>query len=316
MIKVAGLSRVLRPLFFVFVPLFFGLVLAFGYSWWHLPPAVSDWEEIYSGVYYLSKNVEDEKAGLSGRIMAIKVDLLNPDVQVVTRQMDQEAEKEGGHYVLTFPDYEVYAKKLSVLISTTPFSGRPSNVVARVGRSGEKRPFRGFEGYPGRTVWSTMPVVSEGRPTHVPRLSKLLWFDRNKKAHLASSQMSSEEFLSLLRKGSIEYGVGFEVLHVINGRVDLVYNREKFKKKYEMRPFIGIDRLGRFLYLIASESSSRYGMAKMAAELGVDIGGQMDAGNTTWLIVGEDPKGIRPLTGIRGGRPIGAYLAIKSKPIR
>ena len=288
-----------------------------GFLWWYLLPVDTEWTEIYRGVYYLSKYADDKKNGLNGQFVAVRVDLSNPAVRVLTRQMDAEAEKEGGHYLLTFPDREVYARDLAVLISTTPFSGCPRNTagdVNTVGQGGEKRPFRGYEGYPGRIIWSTEPVVSEGVATHVPKRCKLLWFNGTNRAHVARD-LTSARFAEMLNGGDMRYAVGFEILHVAEGEVIPTYRRIKFKRNRILRPFIGIDAEGRFLYLMAFESASIYGMAKTAVELGVYVGGQMDAGNTTWLVVGKNPRGVRPFTGIRGGRPIGAYLAVKSRAL-
>jgi len=64
---------------------------------------------------------------------------------------------------------------------------------------------------------------------------------------------------------------------------------------------------------MAFENITTRDMIDYAITKGVEIGGQLDSGNSTSLLFGKRVTHIFPHSGIRGLRPIAGYLGIRIK---
>ncbi|MGF1644443.1 MAG: hypothetical protein ACFCUJ_12405 [Thiotrichales bacterium] len=284
-----------------------------------LRPARSDWRELAPGVAHFHGEVRfDGRAPFMA--LAIKVDLRHPDIEPFARMPRREVRPDDAHFRLSWPDIELERHQLRVLISTTPFNAKPDrSLVAEkeieFGTRGERSSFPGIRGWPGRRVYSTEPVIAGGIVTHVPATSALLLIDEDKQITVARDPARSLEILRRVRAAgtsSPAWGFGYEVMQIWDGEISEVFTSPPFRDdRLNYRPFVGADGERRHLYLMAFEHASTLDMLEFARITGVDAGGQLDAGNTTWLLLGHGLDGIVPHSGIRGGRPIAAYLGIR-----
>lgn len=281
-----------------------------------LHPPLTARSEVSPGVYYdLS-----EQTGATGkrfRALSIEIDVGIARVEWVQPVPVVSDAREHGHYRLCFPDVILEQQNLDVLIATTPFHGEADDSrnesEARWGVAGRKALFDGWAGFPGRRVWVTEPVIVDGIVSHVPDRTNLVWL--NKAGSLHTETMSRDRMLALMTADTgdrIEQGIGLEVIQVAGGMIKTAYNASRFTTdRLNYRPFIGTDGANGKLFLMAFEDASTHDMLDYAIARGVKDGGQLDAGNTTWLIVGSGTAGVFPHSGIRGGRPIAAYLGIR-----
>lgn len=283
-----------------------------------LAPRPTGRVEIAPGVHY---QVERQRAaaGHEYLALAVEIDLDVARVEFVQPVPNVAGAARAGHYRLQFADWILAAEDLDLLLATTPFhgdiddTGRADEVLH--GSRGRKLPFRGWQGLPGRTVWSTEPVIAGGVASHVPKQAHLVWVDRDGAPH--AERMDHGRLLDLLSgdAGGIAQGVGLEIMQIEDGAIRPTYFAPRYARDLlNYRPLLGIDERNNRVFMMAFENASTRDMLDYALAQGVRTGGQLDAGNTTWLILGRGSAGVRPHAGIRGGRPIAAYLGVRFLP--
>jgi hypothetical protein len=225
------------------------------------------------------------------RMMALRVHLDEPTVELFMRPIDPQALAAGGQYLLAIADLERASHALSVLMNTTLYYPHPI-----------------LNSYPGQTVRGVDTVVSHGKATHYHPHSFLLWIDQDRVPHLEMEAPPPHESIE-----AADWGIGLQGVQVRDGlpRHQAIGEHDRVQQ----RAFIGIDPDAHLLYLIAWESANAYDMMDSAIAVGVKHGGQLDSGHATHLLLGSDAKGVRPLTGIRGGRPLGPYMGIRAKAL-
>jgi hypothetical protein len=151
-------------------------------------------------------------------------------------------------------------------------------------------------------------VVLNGRATHFWEHSYLLWLDRRRVPHLNAYKPPKPEDIA-----AAAWGLGLQGVQVSGGKPR--YQAASPDGPSEARTFIGFDAAQRKLFLIAFENGTAREMIDAAVRLGVTEGGMMDSGNATWLLFSSRAQGFRPGTGIRGGRPLGPWLALRGAPL-
>jgi hypothetical protein len=128
-------------------------------------------------------------------------------------------------------------------------------------------------------------------------------------AHLQTTKPPSPETLEQARMGiglqGIQISEGFARTNTIDDR-DMAYDRT----------FIGVDPERHILTILVFEKATAYLVIQRALEAGVMFGGQVDSGSASHLLIGDNAgAGIRPHTGIRNWRPLGAYLTVHANPL-
>lgn len=279
------------------------------------PPPVPAWQPIFRGVDYYAETLKGEFGG-SGRAMAVRVDLSAPGVRLQVRPAD--APTGQGHYRLAFPDWHLARHGLAVLINTSAFHGEALTQGCVEGARGRPLDFRGWRGWPGRPVYATDVNIIAGAPLFVPERAHLLWFEQDLTPHFDLRPVSAARIQALLAASAtprLHWGVGLPVPQLWDRQILPWYLRDEFRRDAELKPFVGVDRGARRLYLMAFERASTREMLEFARRLGVEAGGQFDAGHTTTLLVGRGARGLPPHTGIRGLRPLAAWLGVQAEPL-
>jgi hypothetical protein len=249
-------------------------------------PRPMDWTPVYRGIEMRC----DDAATRGKRLMALRVNLDEPTLEIVMRPLDAGAVSQRGHYFLTFGAWERYRNGYQVLMNTTIYA------------PGEK-----WKSYPGQVVRAVDTVVAGGRATHIHEHSYLLWVDQSGAPRMETKKPPPPASIAAAR-----WGIGLQGVQVGGGKPR--YQAVEQHGAADARSFIGFDG-NRRLYLIAWESATPREMIDTALRLGVEWGGQLDSGSATHLLLGADAQGVRPLTGIHGARPLGPYLGIRALPL-
>lgn len=267
------------------------LVALAGFLLWRflLPTPVKK-TEIFRGVHYLStviENVEGERS----RMMMFEIELDAPGLEFFIRPFDPEAIEEGEEYVLRWPDLEVLRHDLALLINGTRY-----------------KPGDWWRSYPGARVSSVESLVLDGQDAHHHEHSYLIWFDETLLPHVQTEKPPPAEAIR-----QAKWAIGVQGLQVVDGKSS--YASLGDSTGVMMRPFIGVDPKQRKVWFLIFEAIDGYTMADVAREMGVVYGGQMDADDGTWGVIGPGAKGVRSMTGIRGRRPLACYIGIRASPI-
>jgi hypothetical protein len=267
------------------------LLIAAGLGLRHLlRPPVSPWRPLFRGIHYYAEDLHSPR-GASGRVVAVRIQLDAPGLDLLHRPLDPGAVSRGGHYTLAWPDLELARYDYDILINTAIYY-----------------PGRLWESYPGQTVRALDMVVTQGRATHFWEHSYLLWIDRARTPRLNFYKPPKPEDIA-----AAAWGIGVQGVQIFEGkaRPAAIGGHDRA----EARAFIGFHAARRELFLLAFEHVTPPEMIDTAIRLGVEYGGMMDSGNSTWLLFSSRARGLPPLTGIRGGRPLGPYLAIRAAPL-
>jgi len=302
-----------------FIKIFLLSILIAGFTFYFLSrPKLSPAIQIFPGITYSAEKIKSRYADETFLAVTATVDLTNNNLQIIQPAPYQVPEKPKAHFKLQFADFILEEKNLDIIINTTPFHGEIDNSKTHEilsGFRGNKTDFTDWQGYPGRSVWSTEPIVTNGKATHIPTHSNLLWLDANNKAfisHITGNDLRSS--LEHQKPYSIQNAFGYEVIHVKNKKPQPIFLRPEFQKdRIRKRTFIGINKASNQLFLMAFENITTRDMIDYAITKGVEIGGQLDSGNSTSLLFGKRVTHIFPHSGIRGLRPIAGYLGIRIK---
>jgi hypothetical protein len=268
---------------------FSGLALLslFGYFYSFLRPQVVERSEIYQGIFYESGNWPDQTTG-SGRYMVVEIHLDEPGVEIFIRPFIKRP-SDDSHYTVLPADYLVRSFGADVLINSTLYS-----------------PNSWYNSLPGMRVTSGETVVYKGSVSHVDEKSYLLWFDRDMNSHLEIEKPPSPEVLS-----KAFWGVGLQGYLINAGAIN--WNSIQGSTMPLTSTFIGINPSERVLWLMAFEDIVPGALGEFAREKGVEYGGMMDDEAT--MLIGKNPFGIRSYTGIRGKRPLGAFIGVRANKI-
>ncbi|MCX6595954.1 MAG: phosphodiester glycosidase family protein [Acidobacteria bacterium] len=261
-----------------------GLVAVAGVRF-SLRPTVSDWRPIYRGVDYYAAEMP---APSSGRVMAIRLHLDEPTLQLMMRPLDPELLAQGRQYRLSMADYERSRWGLAVFMNSALY-----------------HPGARWRSFPGMPVSALESVLADGRLSHVDPHSYMLWLDRARQPHLETEKPPRPELWK-----DAWWGVGLQAVQVAAGQVRPQTMAPHHKDRWIPRSFLGFDAEKRVLYLIAFERTNAMMMAAAAATLGVKFGGMMDSGSSTSLLLGPEAADLPRFTGIRGARPLGPYLGV------
>lgn len=256
-------------------------------------PQIQSRSEIYNGVHL---TVEEVKRGLDGegKLMLVEVFWDTPGIRIENRRFDYPVDPEDPstpHYKLEFADLALRRSKSSVLMNTNLYA--PGSMIHSI---------------PGRPVRSVETLVVDGVVSHVHDHSYLLFWNAAKDAKFLQSKPPDANSLS-----EAVFGLSTQGVQVAEGQAR--YNALGDREETHARTFIGIDPNKRILYLMAFENISGYAMIDRAIEAGVIFGGQLDSGDSTHLLIGENANGVRAHTGIRNLRPLGPYLTIYAEPL-
>lgn len=262
------------------------LVLAAGASLrFSLRPTVSGWRAIYRGVDYYAAEMP---APSSGRVMAVRLHLDEPTLQLMMRPVDPQLLSQGRQYRLSMADYERSRYGLAVLMNSALY-----------------HPGARWRSFPGMPVSALESVLRDGELSHVDPHSYMLWLDRARRPHLETAKPPRPELWK-----DAWWGVGLQAAQVTAGQVRPEAMAPHHKNRLIPRSFLGFDAEKRVLYLIAFERTDAMTMAAKSASLGVKFGGMMDSGSSTSLLLGPEAAGLPRFTGIRGTRPLGPFLGV------
>lgn len=252
-----------------------------------LTPAASIRQEIAPGVFYQAFETDSPHA--RGAIMVVEVHWETPGVNVELRPFTDRALDQGRHYTLTFADWVV---------------ARRGDMIAFINGT-RYTPADYRNTYPGNEVSTVESVVIDGVFSHLHENSYLLWWDSEGNATFETTKPPSEKAQGLARMG-----IGVQGIGVQNGQSrhqSMVTNETDESRP---RSFIGVDSERKVLWLIGFETATIRFMTEFAARQGVMVGGMLDTGTATTMLVGRAADGVRPFTGIRNPRPLGNYISI------
>ena len=265
----------------------------FGLLYWHfyirLLPEPFERTEIYRGVFYDSGIWDDASTG-SGKYMVAEIHLDEPGIKFFIRPFYPKSVR-SRHYTLLPIDVLRSSLETEVILNGTLYS-----------------PHEWYQSLPGMKVDSLETLVVEGYPSHVDPKSYLLWFDEEMNSHLESNKPPSVDTLAMAR-----WGIGMQGILVNGG--NLGWGSFKKDERQIRRTFIGVDPDERMLWFMAFESVSPVGLGIFAIERGVRFGGLLDAEGAITFVLGENPKGIKSYTGMRGKRPLACVIGIRADPV-
>ncbi|MEX0330512.1 MAG: phosphodiester glycosidase family protein [Puniceicoccaceae bacterium] len=255
---------------------------------WFLRPGTQPRTQIFQGIFL---TVEETP---SGRLMIVEVHWDTPGVQFSNRAYSfpvDPTNQDSPHYRTTFADWALFREGAAVLVNTTLFL--PDSLKTFL---------------PGYPVRSNETLVVDGEVSHVHDHSYLLYWDADGNVHLQRSKPPSPESLD-----AAVSGIGLQGIPVSQGQV-----RPRAISDHgeaNARTFIGVDPERKVLFLMAFEKATPIQMLEQAVAHGVKVGGQVDGGSSTNLIIGTGAKDLPPHTGIRGWRPVGPYLIVKAESL-
>lgn len=249
--------------------------------------------EIYQGVYLTVEELPQKLEG-RGKVMIIEVYWDTPGVRIENRPFDFSDvgdHSDASHYRLEFADLALRRTNASILMNTSLY--RPGALVHSI---------------PGRPVQSVETLVVDGVVSHVHDHSYLLFWNVSMDAKFLQSKPPDPVSLS-----EAVMGVSTQGVQIAGG--DARYNALGNREEIHARTFIGVDPDNRVLYLMAFENVSGYTMIDRAIAAGVVFGGQLDSGNSTNLLIGENARRVKAHSGIRNLRPLGPYISIYAEPL-
>ena len=283
------LKRILLVLFATMLLILSGAV----FLYFNHNPDLQPRTEIYRGVYLTVENLTKSGEG-DGKIMIVEVHWDTPGVQIANRQFDYPIETNdsaGSHYDLQFADFALRHTGASILMNSCLY-----------------HPGAALQSIPGRPVRSVETIVVNSTVSHVHEHSYLLYWDKSMNGHILQTKPPDRVSLE-----SAVVGLGMQGVQVSDGVAN--FNAMGNKENVHARTFIGIDPEKRILYMMAFENVSGNLMIERAVDQGVVFGGQLDSGDSTNLLIGENAKGVEPHTGIRNLRPLGPYITIHADPL-
>lgn len=252
----------------------------------------SERQEIYQGVFHSVEDFYDPVGG-DGRVTIVEVHWETPGVEFFIRQPDLlDNGNPDQHYTLTLPTVEIIKHDLAAFINLTRYY--PDDVL---------------KSYPGAKVGTVETIVIDGVYTHVHEHSYMLRWDENMVFHFDTHKPPRVEDLQRAKMG---FGVQGVQIHErkING-----FTLSGWDSTAVNRTFIGLDTEKKVLWLFAFENVTPAFMTQYAAGKGLVHGAQVDSGNGTHLLLGSGAKGLLPFSGVRSGRPLGAYIGVKANPL-
>ncbi|MCZ6673148.1 MAG: hypothetical protein O7C75_09425 [Verrucomicrobia bacterium] len=245
--------------------------------------------EIYKGVFYESGIWADVSTG-SGKYMVAEIHLDEPGVHFFVRPFYPKSLR-SRHYTLLPIDVQRRSFKTEVIMNGTLYS-----------------PHEWYQSLPGMKVDSMETLVVGGYTSHVDPKSYLLWFDEEMNSHLETKSPPSADVLE-----QAFWGIGLQAYLVNEGGLN--WGSFIGVDKQTSRTLIGVDPDTKVMWLMAFENISPVGLGIFAIEKGVRFGGQLDAEEATTLVLGENPKGLKSYTGMRGRRPLACVIGIQAEPM-
>lgn len=251
------------------------------------PSTTNGTVNIAPGVSYTCEMITDPVKG-SGRIMCIEVDLDNPQSEVFLRPLEKRSD-DPYHFELILLDTVALESDICVVMNTTIYY-----------------PEKWYQSYPGARVWSVDTLLVNGELSHIFEHNYLFWMDKNSRLHLERTKPPKQEVLN-----QAEWAIGVQGVCIYNGNQG--YGSLASIDDFERRSFIGTNKEGNILYMFAFENVLGRHMLDYARDKGVYYGAQLDTGSGSIMIMGRGADGVLPLTGLRGGRPFAAYIAVRNK---
>lgn len=258
-----------------------------------LRPDVSDRREIFSGVFLTVEETAQPDHG-SGRIMIVEVYWDTPGIEIHNRPFSYPIatdDPQSPHFRLTNADWALLTGDAAVLMNTTRY-----------------HPDHPTHSLPGKPVRSVETVVADGHVSHVHEHSYLMYMDHQGNAIQLFNKPPDRTSLS-----AAVWGIGLQGIQVSDrkARYQAIGNLDEKMP----RSFIGLDPEKKILYLIAFENADGKLMIDRSVQAGVVVGGQVDSGGGTTLLIGPGATGVTTHCGIRNWRPLGAYLTIQAEKL-
>jgi len=252
------------------------------------PKPTGEWVHLHPGVSYKVWNIRGHDPDNRSRAMAIRVNLRNPAVRVVHRSFSPGALERGRHFILSWADLEIRKHPESIAILNTARYELP-----------------GFlDHFPGASVRALESVIVNGILSHRHAHSYLIWWSENGDLHFETRKPPPDPL-----PVNAWMGVGVQGIQVLDGHPQY-FTLTDIDTEIS-RSFLGADPEGDVLWLMAFESVTGRRMIDEVLGMGIPYGGQVDSGNSTNLLMGDNLPGIRAYSGIRNIRPLAGYFVVE-----
>lgn len=249
-----------------------------------LEPGETETTEIYPGIVYRVERIDGPGSPL---VHSVEVNMNHPGVRVTVSEPNAG---EGRPFRLAPAEWKLRRGAYAVLLNGARY-----------------KPAGYLNSLPGRTVESVELVVGNGRAAGHRGVSQLIWWDEEGILRVETERPVPESTLSHAR-----HGIGLLSLLIHGGEIDPEAADPWFAERVINRTFVGINPETGILFLFAFAGAREFEAARHVRDQGVLHGGQLDSGTSTHLILGRDPAGPRPFSGLRGWRPIASYIAVHS----
>jgi hypothetical protein len=248
--------------------------------------------EVSRGVFVTVGEVDDDVS--SGKYIIAEIHTRTPGLRLTPAPFDEAARSDGGHFLSRLPDWIAVRKSFTLMVNTVMHE-----------------PTGRFGWWPGQPLRCIETVVVDGRASHSDPHTYLIWWDSFQNLSVETEKTPTEEAL-LAAFG----GIGTQAMVLVDGELSPFFaNNRNTWTESDSRTFIGVDPNRDILWLIVAEQGTEAFIASLAMDEGVRFGGFLDSGDSTTMIFGRSASGIRPYSGIRGWRPLGAYLMIQAPPL-
>lgn len=235
---------------------------------------------------------EDQAGGQKARYMVLKVTAAAPGVELVMRPLDQDLASEARHFRLQQADCLRSEFQLNALINTTLYV-----------------PSEWWKSFPGAKVRSLESLVFSGRQTHYHEHSYLVGFMNSGRLIFDLAKPPKPAMLE-----SVVWGFGVQGVQLREGQV--FHGSLGQGTPATALTAVGCDRTQTHIFLAAHEHSHKAEFLDLLTREGVWTAALMDSGSAANFVLDGSAAGLKPFTGIRGARPIAAFLGLRAKPIK
>jgi len=249
------------------------------------PETTLDWITLAPGVLYSCDELVSKQA--IRRVMVLKIDLREPGVRVVHRPFEYRNGFAG--FTLSPADVQIRCHPRAIAIL--------NSVRYHIDD------FR--DNFPGSFVLPLESVVAAGNISHRHEHSYLSWWTETGQLYQEYEKPPPNPL-----PAGMEYGIGLQGIQVINKlpRYNMM-DAYGLETPYP-RSFVGMSPSSHTIWLMAFESVTGREMIDYAVLLGVEIGGMVDSGDATNMLLGTGQRAVPAFTGIRNIRPIAGYLMV------
>ena len=261
--------------------------------------------EIYQGVYYTCEAL-DETDEMRGLMHVIEVDLTAPGVELFITPPDPQVVKNHAPwtYRLRYVWQTAYREDLAAATNATFFD-------CRISEPGRPRIY-----VPGDLANTVQTIITEEQTIHASKDERLLWFEKDLTPHLNTfDQIDQDEAWGRVRFGigSARLPIGFPL--VSDGKPRFWPRGHGITDAVAPRTAIGIDTVGRRMWLITIDRGIPNALIQPLIDLGATDAIILDGGKSSTMVLGRDAGRVRPGTVTGGKRPVATVIGVRARPL-